>query len=61
VEKLFTIGSNVNLGKTTDGTSPLLITAQRGHATGVDHLIVSQRRSCIDNEYGNIDPACDPK
>ena len=48
LEKLIDTGSNINLRKTTDGTSPLLIASQRGHFTVVEQLIVSQRRSCID-------------
>jgi hypothetical protein len=42
VENLIATGSNVNLAKTTDGTSPILIAAQRGHALVVQQLIVSR-------------------
>ena len=39
VEKLNSAGSNVNLAKTTDGATPILIAAQRGHTLVVEQLI----------------------
>jgi hypothetical protein len=41
-EKLIAAGSNVNLAKTTDGASPILIATQHGHALVVQQLIVSR-------------------
>jgi ankyrin repeat protein len=42
VEKLIAAGSNVNLAKTTDGASPILIADQHGHDPVVEHLIASR-------------------
>jgi hypothetical protein len=42
VEKLIAAGSNINLAKTMDVTSPILIAAQRGHTTVVEQLISSR-------------------
>ena len=42
MEKIIAAGSNINLGQTMDGTSPILIEVQRGHATVVEELIVSR-------------------